>query len=227
MPVRNLQLLDAKLHISRGTSVSQGLTISLAAVKRGTRAQFPPKLLLNLNFRKVSLSSPKSLKKSFRLCIWPANLLMDILRDSQLVIFSYSTTFKTFSNKSLAGFLFKFLQSSRWRKPELASDFWVWPLCKCDRDEFVRAIALGALVTARANFWLDEKARKLVECFNEDLSHLEPVSGWTENKSSIFSPVRPLTSQICTECLLAAVRRLFYQPSKTHRRDSIKRMTML
>ena len=32
---------------------------------------------------------------------------MDVLRDFQLVIFFYSTTFITFSYKSLAGFLFK------------------------------------------------------------------------------------------------------------------------
>ena len=35
---------------------------------------------------------------------------MDILRDSQLVIFSHSTIFITFSYRSLAGFLFKLLQ---------------------------------------------------------------------------------------------------------------------
>ena len=38
---------------------------------------------------------------------------MDILKYSQLVIFSHSTIFITFSYKSLAGFLFKFLRSSR------------------------------------------------------------------------------------------------------------------
>ena len=37
---------------------------------------------------------------------------MDIRRDSQLVSFSRSTTFITFSYRGLAGFLFKFLQSS-------------------------------------------------------------------------------------------------------------------
>ena len=54
---------------------------------------------------------------------------MDILRDSQLVIFSHSTIFITFSYRSLAGFLFKLLQSSRRRRPEVALDFCVWPLC--------------------------------------------------------------------------------------------------
>ena len=43
---------------------------------------------------------------------------MNILRDSQLVIFSHNTTFMTFSCKSLGGFLFKFLQSSRLQKSE-------------------------------------------------------------------------------------------------------------
>ena len=46
---------------------------------------------------------------------------MDILKYSQLVIFSHSTIFITFSYKSLAGFLFKLLQSSsdenrKWRQ---------------------------------------------------------------------------------------------------------------
>ena len=48
---------------------------------------------------------------------------MDILRDSQLVIFSHSTIFITFSYRSLPGFLFKLLQSSRRRRPEVALDF--------------------------------------------------------------------------------------------------------
>ena len=54
---------------------------------------------------------------------------MDVRRDSQLVIFSPSTIFITFSYKSLEGFVFKLLQSSRWRKPEVTLDFCVWPLC--------------------------------------------------------------------------------------------------
>ena len=54
---------------------------------------------------------------------------MDILKSSQLVIFSHSTIFITFSYRSLAGFLFKLLRSSRRRKPEVALDFCVWPLC--------------------------------------------------------------------------------------------------
>ena len=52
-----------------------------------------------------------------------------ILKFSQLVIFSHSTIFITFSYRSLAGFLFKLLWSSRRRKPEVALDFCVWPLC--------------------------------------------------------------------------------------------------
>ena len=69
---------------------------------------------------------------------------MDILRDSRLVIFSHSTNFITFSCKSLAGFLFKFLQSSRRRKPEMALDFCVSPLCAVEeargvtRQRFIR-----------------------------------------------------------------------------------------
>ena len=59
---------------------------------------------------------------------------MDILRDSQFVIFSHSTIFITFSYRSLAGFLFKLLQSSRRRRPEVALDFRVWPLCDVDHD---------------------------------------------------------------------------------------------
>ena len=54
---------------------------------------------------------------------------MDILKSSQLVIFSHSTIFITFSYRSLAGFLFKLLRSSRRWKPEVALDFCVWPLC--------------------------------------------------------------------------------------------------
>ena len=56
------------------------------------------------------------------------NFLMDTLRDSQLVFFSPSTIFITFSFKSLTGFLFKLLQSRRRWKLEVASDFYVWPL---------------------------------------------------------------------------------------------------
>ena len=37
---------------------------------------------------------------------------MDILKSSQLVIFSHSTIFITFSYRSLAGFLFKLLRNS-------------------------------------------------------------------------------------------------------------------
>ena len=55
---------------------------------------------------------------------------MDILKSSQLVIFSYSTIFITFSFRSLAGFLFKLLRSSRRRKPEVAT-----PLCGSDISE--------------------------------------------------------------------------------------------
>ena len=73
-------------------------------------------------------------KLSFVLHIWSGNSLMDILRDSQLVFFSHSTTFITLSYKSLAEFLFKLLWSSRQQKPEVALDFFVWPLCDLARE---------------------------------------------------------------------------------------------
>ena len=67
---------------------------------------------------------------------------MDILKSSQLLIFSHSTIFITFSYRSLAGFLFKL--SSRRRKPEVALDFCVWPLCglcmKVDLRQNVRLV---------------------------------------------------------------------------------------
>ena len=53
---------------------------------------------------------------------------MDILKSSQLVIFSHSTIFTTSSYRSLAGFLFKLSRSSRRRKPEVTLDFSIWPL---------------------------------------------------------------------------------------------------
>ena len=68
-------------------------------------------------------------KFNFILRIWPENLLMVILRDSHLVIFSPSTIFRTFFYKNLGGFLFKLIESSRRRKREVALDFCVWPLC--------------------------------------------------------------------------------------------------
>ena len=56
---------------------------------------------------------------------------MVILSDYQFMIFSPGTIFKTFSYKSLAGFLFKVLQI---RGGEVALDFCVWPLCA--QEEF-------------------------------------------------------------------------------------------
>ena len=43
-------------------------------------------------------------KVSFKLRICPGHLVMDILKSSQLVIFSHSTIFITFSYRSLAAF---------------------------------------------------------------------------------------------------------------------------
>ena len=55
---------------------------------------------------------------------------MDILTNFQLTIFSPSTIFFiAFYYKSIPGFLFKLLQSSRRRKSEVALDFYVWLLC--------------------------------------------------------------------------------------------------
>ena len=106
------------------------------AVKRGAHAQFAPKLSLNKvfnKFPKVFAFKPKvktvAEKLSFVLRIWSETLLMDDLRDSQLAIFSPCTIFITFPYKSLAGFLFELSQSLRRRKPEVALDFCVWPLC--------------------------------------------------------------------------------------------------
>ena len=65
-------------------------------------------------------------KLSFILRIWLENLLMDIFRDSQLVIFSHSTIFITLPTKLLQVFLFKLLQRSRRRT---LPDFCVWPQC--------------------------------------------------------------------------------------------------
>ena len=50
---------------------------------------------------------------------------MDILRASQLVIFSHSTIFITFSYKSLAGFSLQTLAKFEATEPEVALDFCV------------------------------------------------------------------------------------------------------
>ena len=66
---------------------------------------------LRVNFLKFSLSSPyvrHALKSKLSTSHITGNLQMEILRDSQLVIFSLSTIFITFSYKRLAGFLAKF-----------------------------------------------------------------------------------------------------------------------
>ena len=42
-------------------------------------------------------------------------------------------------------------------------------------NEYVRAITLGVLVTARTNFWLDEISQKLFECLNEEFPKSELV----------------------------------------------------
>ena len=68
-------------------------------------------------------------KLSFKLRIWPGHLVMDILKSSQLVIFSHSTIFITFSYRSLAGFLFKLYEvrggenRNKWR--------WIFAFDRC------------------------------------------------------------------------------------------------
>ena len=57
------------------------------AVKRGARAQFPKFFAFNPKVKTVAE------KLSFKLRIWPGNLVMEILKYSQLVIFSHSTFF--------------------------------------------------------------------------------------------------------------------------------------
>ena len=101
----------------------------------GRARAVPPKTFAyqSLKFSKNFAFKPKvktvAEKLSFKLRIWPGHLVMDILKSSQLVIFSHSTIFITFTYRSLASFLFKLLRSSRGRKPEVALDFCVWPLC--------------------------------------------------------------------------------------------------
>ena len=57
------KIMGAVFPVASGACVWHVLRtrVGHTAVKRGARAQFPPKLLLNkvLNFRKFSLSSPK------------------------------------------------------------------------------------------------------------------------------------------------------------------------
>ena len=54
---------------------------------------------------------------------------MDIFRDSRLVIFLHFTIFITFSYKSLAGVLFKFLQSSRRQNTGSGVGFFAFDRC--------------------------------------------------------------------------------------------------
>ena len=108
-------------HLVRGQLKKQHLTHT--AVKRGARAQFP------LKFSKIFAFKPKvktvAEKLSFKLHIWPGHLVMDILKSSQLVIFSHSTIFITFSYRSLAGFLFKVRggENRKWR--------WIFAFDRC------------------------------------------------------------------------------------------------
>ena len=100
----------------------------------------------SLKFSKIFAFKPKvktvAEKLSFKLRIWPGHLVMDILKSSQLVIFSHSTIFITFSYRSLAGFLFKLLRSSRRRKPEVA---WIFAFDRCVHRGWVLNLILSTL----------------------------------------------------------------------------------
>ena len=102
-PWRRTELQFCRLNLSTRTYPGPWHTM----VKPGARAQFPPKLSLNkVKFSKIFAFQPKvktvAEKLSFILRIWPGNLLIDILRDSQPIIFSHSTIFIIFFYKSLA-----------------------------------------------------------------------------------------------------------------------------
>ena len=120
-------------------AVPTSITARHAAVKLGARAYFPPKLSLYkvFTFPKIFAFKPKvktvAETLSFVLRIWPGNLLMDILRDSQLVIFFHSTTFITliFPTKVSQVFSSKSCKVQGFKKPEVALNFCVWPLCNC------------------------------------------------------------------------------------------------
>ena len=122
-------------------------------------------------------------KLSFKLRIWPENLPMDILRDSQHVIFSHSTTFITFPYKRLAGFLLKFLQSSRRRKPEVALKFCVWTLCgsfqgRSFHDRWSRGTkTLGTRVWSRVKFCAVKMRNTKLRNLRNHLNRGLPVLG--------------------------------------------------
>ena len=61
------------------------------------------------------------------------------------------------------------------RLQDLAEPAVFVPTVAKQQDEFVRVIAFGILVSARANLLLDEISRKIIECFNEHFSKPELV----------------------------------------------------
>ena len=121
---------------------------------------------------------------------------MDILKSSQLVIFSHSTIFITFSYRSLAGFLFKLLRSSRRRKPEVALDFCVWPLYELSLLLLCSLhTAAAPAVRAAVKTWLSYLEDKIIVIFcpantNKDNANgaLGSCNSW--HKSSEFNLVR-------------------------------------
>ena len=94
--------------------------------QRWSACEVPSKTFtkLTIKFRKIFAYKPK-VKTVTVLHISSKNLPMDILRDSQLVMFFPTTIFVTFSYKSLAVFS---LNSCKVRGREVAY-FCVWPLC--------------------------------------------------------------------------------------------------
>ena len=98
---------------------------------------------------------------------------MDILRDSQLVIFSQSTTFITVSNKSRTGFLCEVRggKNRKWR--------WIFAFDRCVKlsnmtNLFAPLLSEHSWLLGLDFYWMKELG-KLVERFNEDLAKQELV----------------------------------------------------
>ena len=109
----------------------------------GCTCAVPPKTFpwQSLKLSKIFAFKPKvktvAEKLSFKLRIWPRHLVMDILKSSQLVIFSHKTIFITFSYRSLVitfsyrslvGFVFKLYEvrggeNRKWR--------WIFAFDRC------------------------------------------------------------------------------------------------
>ena len=77
------------------------------------------------------------------------------------------------------------------------------PAVAKQHDEFFCAIALRAFMSTRASFWLDERTRKLVVCFNEDFTKLELLPS---PMSPLYVSVNVLQLTLSIECLWVGVR---------------------